>query len=325
MKYIKTDYDIPYYNMALEEYIMNNDDFDDEYVFFYIHRPSVIIGKYQNAMSEVNMKYIEQNDIILARRISGGGAVYHDEGNLNFSFICHKTSDKIDFGPFVLPVINALRDLGLDATLSGRNDLLLDGKKFGGNAQHISGDKVLSHGTVMVDVNVENMTMALNVDPEKFISKGISSVRSRVANLNDKLNEKMTAESMREYLLSEFVKNTSIEEYCLTEKDISAVEDLVRNKFSTWQHNFGGKASFGTTKKKKLPAGLLEVSYEAKGGIISKISVTGDYFANCDISILENALVGIPLKYEDIVDAVKDKEVISGLSAEELAELILYE
>ncbi len=325
MKYITADYDIPYYNMALEEYIMGSDGFDDEYVFFYIHKPSVIIGKYQNAMSEVNMKFLEDNNIYLARRISGGGAVYHDGGNLNFSFICRKTNAGIDFEPYVGPVINALEKLGLDASLSGRNDLLLDGRKFGGNAQHISGGKVLSHGTIMVDVNIEDMTKALNVDPEKYTSKGIASVRSRVINLNEKLSVKMTAVKMREYLLKEFSENTDITEYHLTEDDKKAVEKLVAEKFSTWEYNYGGKASFGTTKKKKLPAGLIEISCEADRGVISGISVTGDFFAECDISVLENALTGVKLRYEDIVKAAGINPVISGITAEELAELILYE
>ncbi len=325
MKYIKTDYDIPYYNMALEEYIMTNDEFTDEYVFFYIHRPSVIIGRFQNAMSEVNMKFLEENDICLARRISGGGAVYHDGGNLNFSFICHKRSDGINFGAYLMPVINAIRKLGADVSLGGRNDLILDGRKFGGNAQHISKDKVLTHGTLMTDVNIENMTGALNVDPEKYTSRGIASVRSRVVNLNEFLEKKMTAFQMREYLECELRKNGDMEEYVLTDEDISQVEKLVKEKFSTWEYNFGGKTTFGTVKKKKLPAGLITISYEADRGMIKNASVTGDFFADDDISVLENALIGVRLIYEDIISSVTGKISVSGLTAEEVAEIILYE
>ena len=324
MKYIHTDYTIPYYNMALEEYIMGNDKFSDEYLFFYIHKPSVIIGKYQNALSEVNMKYIEDSGIILARRITGGGAVYHDEGNLNFSFICRRRGDEIDFEPYVRPVIEALGKIGIRAELSGRNDLVLDGRKFGGNAQHMTKDKVLSHGTIMVDVNIENMTMALNVDAEKYISKGISSVRSRVVNIGEYMTDPMNVLELREYLREELSTVYDMDEYILTDEDKLTVEKLVREKFSTWEHNFGGRAKMSINKKKKLPAGMICISCEIKGGIITDVSIQGDFFANDDVAKLEDSLTGIPIRKEDIMSAVGEKQIIKNLSAEEIAELIIY-
>ncbi len=318
MKYIKTDYSVPYYNMALEEYIMNNDDFDDEYVFFYVHKPSVIIGKFQNAQSEVCMSFLEESGIILSRRISGGGAVYHDKGNLNFSFICRKKTEGIDFEPYLMPVVAAVRKMGINASLSGRNDLLVDGKKFGGNAQHIIGEKVLCHGTIMVDVNIDSMTKALHTDPEKYISKGISSVRSRVANLTE-YEKDITVESVKEGILREL----DAEEYHLSGDDLSAVENLVKEKFSTWEYNFGGKASFSVTKKKKLHAGLVNISYDAKEGKITSISITGDFFAD-DVGGLEKALLGAKLRKEDVIDIISKNNVIAGVSSEELAEIVLY-
>jgi len=323
MKYIVTDYTVPYYNMALEEYILTNDNFDDEYVFFYVHIPSVIIGKYQNAASETDMKFMEENNIILARRISGGGAVYHDEGNLNFSFICHKKTEGIDFEPYLQPVVNAVRKMGIDATLSGRNDLLAGGRKFGGNAQHISGGEVLCHGTLMVNVNLDILEKVLDADPEKYITKGISSVRSRVVNLSE-FSCDITVEKLKKNILDELAGSNGLEEYHLSEEDLASVESLVAEKFSTWEYNFGGKAAFSVTKKKKLPAGLISISYDAKGGIISGISITGDFFADEDVSCLEKALVGTKLIKEDLVDAVKPANVISGVSAEEITEIILY-
>lgn len=323
MKYIVTDYTVPYYNMALEEYILTNDKFDDEYVFFYVHRPSVIIGKFQNAASETDMKFMEENNIILARRISGGGAVYHDEGNLNFSFICHKKTEGIDFEPYLRPVVDAVRKMGIDATLSGRNDLLAGGRKFGGNAQHISGNKVLCHGTLMVNVNLDILDKVLDADPEKYITKGISSVRSRVVNLSE-FSCDITVEKLKKNILDELAGSNGLEEYHLSEEDLASVESLVAENFSTWEYNFGGKTAFSVTKKKKLPAGLISISYDAKGGIISGISITGDFFADEDVSCLEKALVGTKLIKEDLVDAVKPANVISGVSAEEITEIILY-
>ncbi|MBE6038265.1 MAG: lipoate--protein ligase [Anaerofustis stercorihominis] len=324
MKYIQTAWDIPYYNMALEEYLMQSDKFTDDYLFFYIHKPSVIIGKYQNAMSEVDIKYLRENDIILARRISGGGAVYHDEGNLNFSFICRKKSDTIDFRPFVEPIAKALLSLGVNASLSGRNDLLLDGKKIGGNAQHISGGKVLSHGTILADVDMEKMTNALSVDPEKYKSRGIKSVRSRVTNISDYLGRKTDAYELREHIVSELRKDTLIQIMDLSDEDINEVEKRVKEKFSLWEYNYGGRTSFSTTNKKKYPAGLIELSYNAKAGIITDISVSGDFFANGPVENLYERLIGCPLKYDAVSEALEGDDTISGLSKEELIELILY-
>lgn len=311
--------------MALEEYLMSNGKFVDEYMIFYIHAPSVIIGKYQSALSEVNMRVLEENNIYLARRLSGGGAVYHDEGNLNFSFVCHKKGDEIDFSPYVQPVIDSLIKLGVNASLGGRNDMLVGDKKIGGNAQHISGNKVLCHGTVMVDVNIENMSEVLSVDPEKYSGRGISSVRSRVANISDFISQGISAEELREILIKDLSGVYDAEEYVLTDEDRSAVGKLVTEKFSKWEYNFGGRVKLSVSRKKKLPAGLVAVEFDLDGGTIRDIHFSGDFFARGEISTLEEALKGVRLRTEDIISAADGLDIISGVSAKDIAEILIYE
>ncbi|MBG0764103.1 MAG: lipoate--protein ligase [Tissierellales bacterium] len=239
MKYIETNWDIPYYNFALEDYLLNEVE-EDDYVFFYIHKPSIIVGKYQNTIEEVNKDFIDDNNIIVARRLSGGGAVYHDHGNLNFSFV-HKASKKDvnDFKKFTKPVVDALKDLGLNAHLSGRNDILIDDKKISGNAQYFTNSRLLHHGTLLYDSEMSNLVKSLKVRDLKIKSKGIKSVKSRVANIADFLNDTLPIEDFRDYLLKSFYKSKDIEKYELDEKALTYIENKVKEQFSTWDWNWG--------------------------------------------------------------------------------------
>ncbi len=329
MKYIKTDWSVPYYNMALEDYMMSEDKFDDNYVFFYIHDPSVIVGKHQNTIAELNNKYVADNHIYIARRISGGGAVYHDRGNLNFSFVFRrKENELIDFKKYTLPVIRALHALGINSELSGRNDILINGKKFSGNAQYMNKTKILHHGTLMFDVNIENLVNALNVSNMKIESKAIDSVRSRVANLQDYLKSPMTIEEFKEYLIRSFYEDMDFEEYTLTDEDIEQIEKRVKEKFSTWEHNYGASPDFAIIKKKKYDAGIIEIHLNVSGGIIKDIKIYGDFFFAGDIDKLQEDLKGITYKEEDVKDRLKSidfNNTIINFTEDHFIDLLFYE
>ncbi len=327
MKYIKTNWDNPYYNMAFEKYIMENDKFDEDYLFFYIHKPSIIVGKHQNTIEEINKKFVDDNNIIVSRRNTGGGAVYHDEENLNFSFIFRKVKDStIDFKKFTLPVINALKALGVDATLSGRNDILVNEKKVSGNAQCMNKTKVLHHGTLLFNVNIENLVNSLNVSQIKIESKAIKSVRSRVGNLGDYIDREMTILDFKDFLIEEFFKEIKMEEYTLTKEDIEAVNKLVEEKFGTWEHNYGLSPAFSIVKEKKFEAGVVKININVKEGLVKEIKINGDYFSIEETSALEDLLLGATYNKEDIQKRLENVDInkyIVNLQKDDFINLIV--
>ncbi len=300
MKYINTNWDIPFYNFAFEEYLMSHMP-QDSYVFFYIHKPSIIVGKHQNTLEEVNKEFVEKNNIIVARRLSGGGAVYHDKENLNFSFI-HKAdkSDVNNFVKFTKPVIQALNELGVNAELSGRNDILVDGKKISGNAQCYKNGRLLHHGTLLFNTDMSNLVKALKVKELKIKSKGIKSIRSRVANIKDYINKNMTIYEFKDYLIKNFSRSSEISEYLLTDYDLAYVNKKAEEKFSTWDWNWGESPEFEIQKIKKFHFGLIDLRLNIKGGCIKNCKIYGDFFAKEDITSLEQQLIDIPYKEENI-------------------------
>ena len=188
----------PRINLAIEEYCLKHLDPEETYLLFYINQPSIIIGKNQNTIEEINTKYVDENGIIVVRRLSGGGAVYHDLGNLNFSFITKDDGNSFhNFKKFTEPVVAALKRLGVDAELSGRNDLMANGRKISGNAQFSTKGRMFSHGTLLFDSEIEHVVSALKVKKDKIESKGIKSIRSRVANISEFLDQKMTTVEFR--------------------------------------------------------------------------------------------------------------------------------
>src|SRR5699024_4922181 len=192
----------PYINLALEEYVLRNFGEKDSFLLFYINEPSIIVGKNQNSIEEINTEYVEANNIKVVRRLSGGGAVYHDEGNLNFSFITKDDGDSFhNFAKFTEPVVRALNEIGVPAELIGRNDLQIEGRKFSGNAQFSTKGRMFSHGTLMLDSEIEHVVSALNVRKEKIESKGIKSIRSRVANISEYLEAPLSMEDFKALIL----------------------------------------------------------------------------------------------------------------------------
>ena len=309
MKYIKTDWPIPYYNMAFEEYLMTKMP-EDDYVFFYIHEPSIIIGRHQNTIEEINKEYVDENRIHVARRLSGGGAVYHDEGNLNFSFVMRAGAEDIhNFAKFTTPIIKALERIGIHAELSGRNDILIDGKKFSGNAQYAKNKAILHHGTLLFDSKMENLSNALKVKDLKIQSKGIKSVKSRVTNIRDYLQQDISITEFKEYLVHYLDETNGLEEYILGDKDIAAVEESVKNKFNTWDWNWGRSPAFDIQKVDKFPCGIIDARLQVKNGQITSCKFYGDFFVKKDIETLEGLLTGAPYRKDALLEILKSIEI----------------
>ncbi len=317
----------PRINLAIEEYALKNLDINETYLLFYINEPSIIIGKNQNAIEEINTEYVEKNGIHVVRRLSGGGAVYHDLGNLNFSFITKDDGDSFhNFRKFTEPVVNALRKLGVNAELSGRNDLLAEGRKISGNAQFSTRGRMFSHGTLLFDSEIESVVSALNVKKDKIESKGIKSIRSRVANISEFLSEKVTIEEFRSLLLKNiFDGQDDIPEYVLTEKDWENIHELSKERYQNWDWNYGKSPKFNLQHSHRFPVGQIDVRFEVNKGVIENCKIYGDFFGVGDVTEIEDKLTGLKYVKSQITGALEDvdiKHYFGNISKEDFINLI---
>ncbi|SEP81765.1 lipoate--protein ligase [Piscibacillus halophilus] len=306
----------PYINLAIEEYVLNhlNISDDQQYLLFYVNGPSIIIGRNQNTIEEINTDFVDANNIKVVRRLSGGGAVYHDLGNLNFSFLAKDEGDSFsNFAKFTQPVVDALQKLGVNAELSGRNDLTVDGRKISGNAQFTKKGRMFSHGTLMYDSEVENVVSSLKVKSEKIRSKGIKSIRSRVANISEYLNEKMTMNEFKEILLKyifdvEDVKD--VPRYELKEEDWRKINEISENRYQKWEWNYGHSPKFNIQHSKRIEGvGSYDVRLEVKKGIIEDVTIFGDFFGIGEVSELEQVLKGVKYERASIKEATQDVNI----------------
>ncbi|HHY42140.1 MAG TPA: lipoate--protein ligase [Thermoanaerobacterales bacterium] len=328
MLYINNKSNDPYFNMALDEYVVKHLNPSNDYFYFYQNRPSVIIGRNQNAIEEVNLEYVKNNDIIVVRRMSGGGAVYHDMGNINFSFVVdYRKEDFNSIERFAKAIVKALGKLGINAEFSGRNDITIDGKKFSGNAQYVTKNRILHHGTLLFDSDLSVLSKALNVKPEKIKSKGIKSVKSRVTNIKDYLPDKNVTVSQFKEMLLKFVfevEGKEFQEYSLTPKDIEQIMDLRNKKYSTWEWNVGSSPEFDLIRSARFNGGEVQVHMNVKDGIISDIKFYGDFMSIRDVPEVEEKLRGQRFKQEDIKDVLSKidvKEYFGFISLEEILSL----
>ena len=301
----------PYFNIALEEYLLYK--YPDQPIFLlYLNNPSIIIGKFQNTLAEINLDYVNQKNIKVVRRMSGGGAVYHDLGNLNFSFhTLLDSNDFMDFSKFTQPVINVLNNLNVPAKLEGRNDLLVDGKKFSGNAKLAKNGKMIQHGTILFDSDMAVLGDALKINPLKYKDKAVKSNRARVTNLKVLLPDVVTIEHLKQALIAEMLLNTNNAFlYQLTKEDIAGVEHLIEEKYNTWDWNFGFSPKYNFQNAIKIPAGFIELHLDVdRGGMISKAKIFGDFFASKPIEEFENKLIGLPHNIDVILKFLEENDI----------------
>jgi lipoate-protein ligase A len=317
----------PRINLAIEEYALKNLDINETYLLFYINEPSIIIGKNQNTIEEINTEYVESNGIHVVRRLSGGGAVYHDLGNLNFSFITKDDGESFhNFRKFTEPVITALQKLGVNAELSGRNDIEANGKKISGNAQFSTKGRMFSHGTLLFNSKMDNVASALKVKKDKIESKGIKSVRSRVANISEFLVDKITMEEFRTLLLkSIFEEMEEIPEYVLTEEDWGKIHQLSEERYQNWEWNYGKSPKFNLQHSHRFPVGSIDIRLEVNKGLLENCKIYGDFFGVGDVGEIEDKLKGCRYEKSEIEMALKDVDTtyyFGKVSKEELIGLI---
>jgi lipoate-protein ligase A len=322
-------------NLATEEYLMNHVDISEPCLLLYIQKPCVIIGRNQNAYEEINFDYLRQNDIVLTRRTSGGGAVYDDLGNMSFSFVTKK--DATHFGDYhgvTQPILNALQKMGAqNVEVQGRNDLFVDGKKFSGNAMYTKNDRSYSHGTLMFDVDLSVLTKVLNVPQEKIASKATKSVRKSVTNIKPYLSEEyqqLTTEEFRDQLLChiydvEVIESIQEKELILTEEDQQQIQHLYQTRYANDQWIYGEAPKYQWTKRKRFEnVGIVEIRFSVAKGKIAEVQITGDFFGEEDIHHLEEQLIGLPYN-EDARDEFEQLQIdpyIHQLTKEQFISLL---
>ncbi len=316
----------PAWNLAVEQYVFDSLPRDRMWLMLWQNDNAIIIGKHQNTLAEINEAYVRRQDIRVVRRLSGGGAVYHDMGNLNYTLIADDAPGAMDFGQFCLPVVRALEKCGVKAELNGRNDMTIDGKKFSGNAQYRKNGRVMHHGTLLFDSDPTVLAAALQVDKEKIQAKGVKSVRSRVTNIRPHLPADMTLPQFRNLLLESILEEMPGDEYTLTDKDAAAIEAIRRERYGTWQWNYGQSPACDLVRRRRFEGcGTVEAYLTLRRGTIESISFRGDFFCTEDPAALAARLVGLPHRRDQLEQALSSTDVgqyFHGLQKDALLRLL---
>lgn len=328
MKYIESTSNDPYFNLALEQYVFDEMSKDEEYFMLWQNDNAIIIGKHQNAIQEINQEYVKENNISVVRRLSGGGAVYHDLGNLNFTFIVDDEDiSKFDFSKFCNPIVKALKKLNVEAEINGRNDITIDGKKFSGNSQYAKKKRIMHHGTIMYDSNIGVVSSSLNVSKDKIESKGVKSVKSRVTNVKNYMSEDISILEFKKLLLQYMFMDENLEEYTLTEEDLDCIEKIKKERYLTWDWNFGSSPKYNILKERRFEGcGKIELYMEVTNGIIKGLNIYGDYFGNGDSIDICNRLIGCKIEECEIrksLDNLDISDYFNNLDKDEFINLLL--
>lgn len=293
MRYISNRSTDPALNLAAEEYLLTKSD--DEVFMLWRNDSAVIVGRNQNALSQIDEAFVRERSIPVVRRLSGGGAVFHDLGNINFTFIANATpADGLDFQRFTTPILEALGRMGVQCAFDGRNDLVIDGKKFSGNAQHFHGGRILHHGTLLFASDIADISSALRVDPEKYRDKAIKSVKKRITNISSHLPAPMEITEFIDTLMGHVSGEAVQDGLAFSEEEQAAIERLADLRYRSWDWNFGSSPTYDFTRSTRTPGGLLEVHMDVHKGRISRVRLFGDYFGVRDIGDLETLLAGCP-------------------------------
>ena len=322
--YLETGSTDPAYNLAFEEYVLTHRR-NGAYLLLWQNDNTIVVGRNQNTAQEIDRAFVEQHHIRVVRRGTGGGAVYHDMGNLNYSFITDAgDAERMAMERFTRPIVAALQGLGLQAEASGRNDILVEGRKVSGTAQRLTDGRILHHGTLLFDSRPEMVAGALRADPAKFRSKGAKSVRSRIGNIRDFLPEDMTLPAFWDYLKRQLAGDGLVQD-ALTAEELAAVRQLKAEKYDTWEWTYGRSPGFDMVNRDYFPGGRLEIGLSVSGGRLTAVQFYGDFLSITDTTPLAQALVGTDYR-EDAVAAVLAQyplaAMFGGITGEELLRTI---
>jgi len=325
MKLIRNSSTNPAFNLAAEEYLLSH---ATESVFMlWRNEKAVIVGKNQNTLAEIDPAYVKEHGIQVVRRLTGGGAVFHDLGNVNYTLIEPNTDGRFnDYAYFTADLIDFLATLGIKAELSGRNDVLIDGRKISGNAQCVKNGKVMHHGCILYAADLSTLALALKANREKLESKGVASVASRVTNISDHLAQKRDVLDFMDAFAQFAIAKYSCGEYEFTEKEVAQIQQLADEKYSVWDWNYGASPDYNFSNAQRFSFGTVEARLFISCGVIQHASVTGDFFGQEDITSLAELLVGLPHNEGAISHALAGLDIsryIAGCGAEELKGVLL--
>lgn len=300
MVYFESGSTDPYYNLALEEYFLSRFDRARDCFLLWQNDRAVIVGRYQNTIEEIDGPFVRERGIRVARRLSGGGAVYHDLGNLNYTFIVDDDrAERFHFQVFAEPLLATLRQLGVRAQCTGRNDVTIDGKKISGSAQYLRDGRLLHHGCILLDCDAATLTRALRPGAGKIASKSIKSVRSRVTSINEHLPTPISMERFRAALLEQVFATEKPSVATLTQADRQEIERLRDEKYATWAWTYGESPRCDIEKKRRYPFGEVSVHLQMAQGVIESAKVYGDFFGRLPLAPLEAMLCGKRLTAEE--------------------------
>ena len=324
MKYLQNSSTDPHFNMAFDEFCLEQLKADEPVFYLWQNRPSVIIGLNQSAYAEVNLPYLREKGIVLARRVTGGGAVYHDLQNLNYTITGRIRDLETDYPAYVDTMARALRQLGVPAEVSGRNDILVEGRKCSGYAKRVSKDRLMIHGTLMYDVDIDTLTRVLDTPGSKLSAAGVSSVRSRVANLKAYLPQFDGIHAFQAALQAILAGNDG--EIVLCETQIAQIEADADKKYRTWEWIYGHSPVAAFQVRRKFACGNVEAAFSLKAGCIDGLRFSGDFLGNLPPDRIADALQGCRYTREAIADTLSKEPVencFDRLSVAELADLLL--
>lgn len=318
MKYIQNINDDTYYNLALEEYVFNHFK-DDIYLLLWKNDNSIVLGKHQNVFEEINIKAVEEMGIKVARRNTGGGTVFHDKGNLNYSFMAdYNPNSFIDYDTFLNPIISALESMGIHAVKRRTCDIAIDDKKISGSAQTIKGGRILHHGTLLFDSDLPMLIELLKKTEGKIVSKAIKSVTSTVTNIKEHIYDKtMTIDEFKALLLKDLFKGGA-QEITLSEEQLVEIRELVENKYSKWQWNYGNSPKFSYEKERKVLGEAVNVKLNVEKGIVVSCEITGNKLPYKDI---ERIVIGSRYSYNEIASKLEEIKTLSNIKNIDIEEL----
>lgn len=328
MKYIVNTSNDPAYNVALEAYAFQKLTDIDEIFILWINEPAIIIGRHQNTIQEINKEFIDKNGIHVVRRLSGGGAVYHDLNNLNYTIISNNIQEgAFDFQTFSKPVIDTLAKLGVKAEFTGRNDLEINGQKFAGNAQAYYKGRMMHHGCLLFDVDMSVLGQALKVSKDKIESKGIKSVRARVTNIVDHLSDKITVQEFSDAILAQMKEEyPEMDEYVLSDAELSEIQAMRDNQFATWDWTYGKAPEYTIERGVRYPAGKITTYANVENSTIKSVKIFGDFFGVKPVDDIEKMLEGVRYDYKDVLAALKTvdtSQYFSRMTPEEITKAIV--
>ena len=315
----------PYFNLAAEEYVLKN--FTEDCFMLWRNEPSIIVGKHQNTLAEINLKYVRDNNLKVVRRLSGGGTVFHDLGNLNFTFIASgKEGYLVDFRRFTRPILEVMQNLGVEARFEGRNNLTINGLKFSGNAEHVYKRRTLHHGTLLFSSVMADLSDALKVNPQTYTDKAVKSIRSRVTNISEHLSHPMDVIAFSKLIMEHIRDNYGGNIlYSYTEEDIRAIEELRDKKYCQWEWNFGYSPKYMFVRRVPALGGDLVFHINVEKGIMKELNIQGDTFHPNDVDVIQRSLAGLhhdpdvikkrlsDLDLNDVFTAIAVEEFIYGM------------